>query len=269
MTLSQVIMYDSVDITQIPVGPAAVAGYVDGAFANIPALAARFPHAKLLTIAVTAAHDADALDVEQGDATPGDVPAWHKRQQERGVTRPCIYASVSVMQEQVIPILRQAGIPRADVRLWAAHYAGIHICGPSTCGELGIDADACQHTDRAFGRNLDQSLLVADFFAGAPVNLPTAPSAPPWQEAMLNQLPVLSEGAQDHPGTVEFVYRLRAYLAAYGQITGLQGAAALQPGHVFDASTKAAVQQVQEHGKLTVDGICGTDTWTLLITGAA
>jgi hypothetical protein len=169
---SQVVMYDAVDISQIPAGPPAVAGYVDGAYPTAAALAARFPHAKLLTIAVSAAGDADALDIENGDATPGDVPAWHERQQARGVQRPCLYASVSLMQAQLIPVLKAAGIPRTAVRLWTAHYAGLHLCAPSTCGELSTAADGTQWTSRAFGRALDESLLAADFFAV------TAPPSP-------------------------------------------------------------------------------------------
>ena len=41
---SYITMYDAVDISQIPSNPAAVAGYVDGAFQTAHVLAARFPH---------------------------------------------------------------------------------------------------------------------------------------------------------------------------------------------------------------------------------
>jgi hypothetical protein len=267
--VTNVIMFDAIDLSQIPAGPAAVGAYVDGEWPTASAAAARFPHAKLLTIATSPEHDAEALDVETGDAVPSEAPGWVRRQQARGIARPCLYASVSVMQAQLIPVLQKAGIPRGDVRLWSAHYAGTHICGPSTCSELSIDADGTQHTDRAFGRDLDQSLLVADFFAVAVKPAPpAAPSAPPWQETLLNSLPVLSEGAADESGHVFFVHRAQALVKVYGQITGLPEAAALEVSGTYDAAAKAAVQQVQEHARITVDGIVGADTWAVLVTGA-
>lgn len=262
-----IIQFDAVDITQIPAGPQAVAGYVDGAWPTAAVLAARFPHAHLLTIAVDPASDADCLDIETGDATPASAAAWYARQKARGVQRPCLYASVSVMQTQVVPALKAAGIGRDEVRLWTAHYAGLHVCAHDTCGELGFPADGTQWTDRAFGRSLDQSLLDESFFAVSSP-LPTAPSAPPWQETLMNQLPELAEGAQDQAGHVFWVHRLQALVKVYGQFIGLAGAAALEVTGTYDAATKAAVEQVQEHAKLTADGIAGTDTWSVLITGA-
>jgi hypothetical protein len=191
MTVAGIIMFDSTDLSQIPAGPAAAAGYVGGRWPTFHDLAARFPHALLLSIAISASEDADAIDVENGDATAPQVPAWHDRQRERGVLRPCVYASVSTMQAEVIPELRAAGINRPDVRLWSAHYAGLHICGPSTCGELGTDADGTQWTDRAYGRNLDQSLLVASFFTvttSKPVPTP-APKPPARPAAEEDEMP--------------------------------------------------------------------------------
>jgi hypothetical protein len=83
----------------------------------------------------------------------------------RGLQRPVVYASVSTMNENILPVLSQAGIARANVRLWSAHYeAGEHICGPSSCGLLSVDADGTQWSDNALGLVLDQSLLADDFF---------------------------------------------------------------------------------------------------------
>jgi len=182
MAISQIVLFDAIDLSQIPAGPAAVGAYVDGAWPTAAAAAARFPHARILTIAVSAEHDAEALDVETGDAKPADIPGWHKRQQPQ-VQRPCLYASVELMQAEVIPVLKAAGIPRGAVRLWTAHYAGKHTCGPSTCGELSTDADGTQWTDRAFGRQLDQSSLAADFFSTVPAPQPApAPVLQPQPE---------------------------------------------------------------------------------------
>lgn len=156
-------MFDSIEISQIPAYADAVAGYVGGAWPTFSLLASAFPNAHRLSIAISASEDAEALDIETGDATPAQAPGWAKRQQARGVARPVLYANLSTMPA-VLSELSAAGIPRSQVRLWSAHYgAGAHICGPSTCGH-GTAMDGTQWTDTALGRNLDQSLLSADFF---------------------------------------------------------------------------------------------------------
>ena len=129
------ILYDSVDVTQIPAGAAAVAGYTTGLYPTWASLCAKFPNAQRLSIAIAASHDADTLDVETGDAAVADAPGWVRRQHARGLTRPCLYASVSVM-DNLIWTIEAAGIPRSSVRLWSAHYGsalGPHCCGPDTC----------------------------------------------------------------------------------------------------------------------------------------
>ncbi len=69
------------------------------------------------------------------------------------------------MNDSILPVLSQAGIARAQTRLWTAHYGlGEHICGPGSCGALSIDADGTQWTSSARGLVLDQSLLLEDFF---------------------------------------------------------------------------------------------------------
>jgi peptidoglycan hydrolase-like protein with peptidoglycan-binding domain len=168
------------------------------------------------------------------------------------------------MQAQLIPVLQKAGIPRAEVRLWSAHFAGTHICGPSTCSELSIDADGTQHTDRAFGRDLDQSLLLASFF-DAPATPKPAPSpapdpVPAWQEAIMNKLPVLAEGAKD-TGEPWMVRRVQALCNALGTPCAIDGD--------FGAATKAAVEAVQHDHGVAVDGTVGPVTWSVLVTGSA
>lgn len=156
-------MYDAVDLSQIPSSSGAVAGYVDGHWATYSSLVKRWPHAKHLSIAVSASADAQCLDVEQGDASPSEAVAWYKRQHARGVTLPAVYCSVSVART-VLDLLEHAGIPRSHLRLWSAHYTGRpHLCGPQCGFGLNTTADATQWTDRALGRNLDESLCRANF----------------------------------------------------------------------------------------------------------
>ena len=163
------VMYDSVTTGQIPQSAPAVAGYVGGNWPTYSGLEQRWPHAKHLSIAVNAGEDAECLDVENGDATPADCPGWYHRQIARGVVKPVFYCSAGVAAS-VIDTLIVAGIPRDRYRLWTAHYTFVaHLCGPK-CG-VPTDADATQWTDRAAGRNLDESLCTDGFFS------PAAPAA--------------------------------------------------------------------------------------------
>jgi hypothetical protein len=164
--LGAMVMFDSVTIEEIPAKARAVAGYTAGSWPTYWELVKRFPGAQVLDIAIAASYDATCLDVEAGDASPADAPAWVRRQHARGVKRPVLYTSVSQMDE-LLAMLERAGISRQEVRVWSAHYTfGPHLCGPHSCGELhSTTADATQWTDQALGRNLDQSLLREGFFA--------------------------------------------------------------------------------------------------------
>ena len=162
-------MYDTAYNDQFPRGAAAYAGYVDGGVGNQPNYAyilSAFPAAEHLSVALFADHNADVLDVESGASSPADIPAWFARQVARGAKRPVIYASASTMDASILPVLSQAGIALARARLWSAHYGvGEHICGPSSCGALSVNADGTQWTSSAGGLVLDQSLLLENFFS--------------------------------------------------------------------------------------------------------
>jgi hypothetical protein len=148
-------MYDSVEVSQIPATAEAVAGYVGGKWPTFNVLVQRFPHTHRLSIAVNASEDADCLDVETGDATPAEAPAWFRRQIRLGKTLPCFYANSSTMPA-VIAALTAAGIPRNQYRVWSAHYTGVPHIQPGS--------DATQWYDKALGRNLDISWCKDTFF---------------------------------------------------------------------------------------------------------
>lgn len=151
-------MYDSVDVGQIPDKPEAVAGYVGGKYATYSEIQRRFPVARKLSIAVTAAQVGSCLDVETGDATPADAPPWVRRMKRIGVRRPCLYANLSTMPTVKRELLR-AGILLKEVRLWVADPDGSYQHIPP-------GYDACQWWWKAKGRNLDQSVCREDFFDG-------------------------------------------------------------------------------------------------------
>lgn len=154
-------MFDSIDLDEIPKDAAALAGYVNGFWPTYGELGRRFPEAKILSIAVTSSAAAECLDIEPGDATNADVPAWLEH--KATVDKPVLYTFLSNAQP-LIDYLEARGIPRSSYRLWIAHWTGhAHICGPS-CGS-GFDdvAEATQWTDKSGGRNLDESLCSAKF----------------------------------------------------------------------------------------------------------
>lgn len=145
-------MYDTTDpATDLPQHyPPAVAGYVNGAWPSYNGLIKRYPGAKHLSIAVNAGADARCLDVETGDATPAEAPAWVRRQHARGVARPIVYANTSTMPA-VIAALEADHIKRSEYLVWTAHYTGVpHI-------EPGSDATQWESVEHP-GSNYDTSL---------------------------------------------------------------------------------------------------------------
>jgi len=185
VSVTYLTMFDSAVDAAFPRGAQAYAAYVDGVVASQPNwswITAEFPNALHLSITLDPDLDADALDIENGAASPESAAAWAQRQHARGAARPCLYASADTMQALILPALRAAGLERAAVRLWSAHYAGRHICSPSTCGAVSIAVDGTQWTNQAWGRTLDESMLLPDFF-GAPAPRPQ-PSPKPAEDEM-------------------------------------------------------------------------------------
>lgn len=150
-------MYDSVTVAEIPADAIAVAGYVDGHWPTARQLETLFPHAHRLTIATSALSAADCLDIESGDATIEQAPAWLHDWHPNGTPRPWLYCAVS-NAGPLLALLAGHGIHRGELDLWTAHYTGRpHRCGPGCGYGMPTRADATQWTDRAHGRNLDAS----------------------------------------------------------------------------------------------------------------
>jgi hypothetical protein len=245
MTTTGLVMYDTVTDGAFPRGAPAYAAYLDGQVGDQPNfsfIVAEFPNAFHLSITVDPEVDADAADVEAGFTVP-EALDWYGRQRARGAQRPCLYASASTMQAGIVPLVRAGRIPRGQVRLWSAHYAGQHICGPGSCGAVGIGMDGTQWTQRAWGRNLDESLLLPAFF-DAPAPPKRAPAPPPdleeempagvitvepgireshtWPEGTVRQIVLYSDwhGLQDTPPVVELrISHLTGETFDAGQIT--------------------------------------------------
>ena len=161
-------MLDSVDVNEIAKvdpSPAAVAGYVNGSFANFDAMVKRYPKAHHLSISVagiTTAH-ARCVDVEPSDATNETALVWLNHHEHK--RKPIIYTSLS-NAEPLKRFLAAHGWPRSKYLLWTAHYTfRKHIC-TSRCG-FGFTgkADGTQWTDHAEGHNVDESVVSPHFFS--------------------------------------------------------------------------------------------------------
>jgi hypothetical protein len=211
-------MYDTIYNDQFPPGAPAYAAYVDGGIGDQPNYAyivSKFPKAQHLSVSLFG-NSADAIDVESGAATPSQVPAWCTAQRKRGIQRPCVYASASTMNGEILPVLSKAGIALATVRLWTAHYeVGQHICGPNSCRALGVNADGTQWTPNAVVNGatlvLDQSLLLENFFTTDPTVITEAEL----QSGQLNTGKNAHTAIAVAPGT--------AHQIAFGCDNGIQG----------------------------------------------
>jgi hypothetical protein len=116
------IMYDSVTPGNVPADAQMVAGYADGIYANLPELAARFPNATRVSIAVRWTTWAHVLDVESGDATPAQAVLWCT-QTMAGVANQylTVYCNSS-MWPTVRAAFQAAGV--AEPNYWLAQYDG-------------------------------------------------------------------------------------------------------------------------------------------------
>jgi lysozyme len=92
------------------------------------------------------------------------------------------------------------------------------------------------------------------------------PPAVNWTEALVDNLPTLQQGAKDNgPSATWHVHRLQNMVAGYGRWNSLGKVTAVADDGDFGPGTKAAVEAVQHHAGIGVDGIAGKDTWTVLI----
>jgi hypothetical protein len=172
-------MYDDVNVSLIPADAKYIAAYADGRYQNLAEVKKRFPKARIITIDVRGSyHNGDVLDVEPGDASNADAPAWFRaRKGKTSTAKPMLYTSASNIAALQNTMTR-AGIKRSEYFIWSAHYNGKqHICGE---GCSYPRADGTQWTDKSHGRSLDESWMRGRIFkkAVAPTPAPTPHPTP-------------------------------------------------------------------------------------------
>lgn len=176
--IAAVAMFDTITLSTVPPGSQYLAGYTDGrwpTFLPLTRLSWR-PHVK--SINVFGSDHADCADVEPGDLTPSQAPGWWRADRAAGWAKPCLYSSLWEFENQVIPAMSRAGIPRSAYWAWDADFTFRAHIDPTF--------DCTQWTDRAFGRNLDESACSPAFAnatrAPAPKPAPK-PQPAPWSSA--------------------------------------------------------------------------------------
>lgn len=203
--------------------------------------------------------DADllVLDLEDTDGRPAaDVAAWARdwcaAVHQAAGRAPVVYTFVSFAQAGncaglggyplwIADPSSRAGHPRvpAPWKTWALHQYDQAV----------LDLDVANYPDKA--------AMLAALTAGG------------WQEALMNKLPTLAEGAKDQAGHVFYVHRMQALIACVGHIKAIPSAACVIPNGEFDAGTVAGLKAIQAAWGLTQDGVCGPKSWSVLIAGSA
>ncbi len=280
------VCYDAIrtSIPSLPRGAQQYAGYSTG-LGDVPWTEQDFQqHATALGPCLRIDQDpaasdptADILDVEAGAATFTDCPWWAKRAladfkaaRRPGQRSPAIYMSASNVSAVVNALISGGvtsgvGLVVANWSLTEAQALADVLAASGPFPVVGI-----QFTDAG---PYDVSVFRADWLAAQsgkpkPPPAPVPSPIPAWQEALMNKLPVLTEGAEDRQGEVFWVHRLQALTRVYGEITNTPDAAGQAVNGVFDAATAAAVRAVQAHAGIAQDQVVGPQTWGVLVTGA-
>lgn len=119
-------MGDATTLTNIPTSVAIAGVYRNGLYAAKPAdVAARFPAHSHVTvwIDVNATHpeSAQVLDVEKGDATPEQAPAWVKaRRKVVHTSLPTLYCDRSTLPAVLAECAAEGLIAGQHYQLWVA-----------------------------------------------------------------------------------------------------------------------------------------------------
>jgi hypothetical protein len=157
-------MEDSVNWQAIPVGTPIVAGYVAPShFAWPPEAWARFAGSIEVRITPSASNwgvGIQVLDVETGDATPGQVPGWVANSRNAH-QEPTVYCNVASWAA-VIRACTSAGV--AVPEFWIAQWNGVDDLPSITVDNVTYTAVAHQLADPpASGGDWDSSVVAANW----------------------------------------------------------------------------------------------------------
>lgn len=252
MALPSDVVYgqDNITVADLLPGYKAYAGYVNGGWPNMTALRARFGKTAVL-FGVATRQDSFTADAEACDCEPGTfsttlagseeavlkfLNAW--KSTGKATDKPLVYVMGSWAQD-LVNYLAAYGWDRSRYYLWTAHYTGVHLCGPDSCGLVNIQADATQYMSTSNDY---------DAFRGYVVNKSESSASNAIQNGQQ-----FSSG-DSGPGVLHAAERLyNLGFLAKSSISSTD-----------DAAVNAAVIKFQTARDLQIDGICGTDTWAVL-----
>lgn len=164
---------DSTTAADIPLNGLAVAmGYANGLYAWKAADWARFHDAGIATasIDVNGSHPtADILDIEAGDATVGQAPAWVRAHNQAGGYPAILYADRSTLTPLFNALLAGGLHVQRDFRLWIATLDGTKSV-PDMTGVTAVQYAGSLQT----GGHYDESVIYDASWKAAP-----KPPAPP------------------------------------------------------------------------------------------
>jgi hypothetical protein len=169
-------LLDAMDVEKLPSGSDAYGGYVGGQWPTWKALCARFPHARLVSIAVNVQETALILDVESGDADVRDAVAWLRRQNAASGLHHGVYAALDTWAG-LLPRLERGGLTRFDFRLWSAHWTGRpHLCDECCLRGFTTTAGATQWRQEGSHGAWDESVATLAFLPEPGLRIPASTS---------------------------------------------------------------------------------------------
>lgn len=116
------IMYDSINPNDLPSGADLYAGYDDGNWPDASTIQAKFAGKTVIRITTNSSdNEGDCLDVENGDASPIEAPAWVSQRRSSGLSNPLVYCAASNWQN-VINAFNAQQIDEPSY--WIAAYPG-------------------------------------------------------------------------------------------------------------------------------------------------
>ena len=233
-------MQDSVNAGALLAGQDLYAGYVDGRYANVTAIARRFPRKTVVRITVLGSTlDAHVADVETGDLTPQSGAKWAARKHNAG-QHPTLYCNTSTRPAVEAACKRMGLLLGRDYSIWEAHYDGK--------AALPANTVAKQYADKGpHGENVDLS-VVADYWPGVDPKPAARPAAKPAAPVYVYKR-TLRHGMVG--ADVASLKRRLKYLGA---------GAGVFPGPVFGGGLDRAVRRFQKAHRLAVDGVVGPIT---------
>lgn len=157
--------YSAVTVENIPTDAKVVFAYANPPFAQIEAVEAHCPHARIEPIVTHTDYMGELYDFESGAIAPDQAGETVAYAIQKGIRHPACYFSLS-NHDTVVASLKAAHITRHQVRLVVAHY--------TIYPDLPDWADGVQWTAVADGKSLNQYELRDDFFHWRPLLQPPA-----------------------------------------------------------------------------------------------